>query len=277
MYVLYHTEGQTCNHYFQYLYYLEKSVQEGSKLRVLFPDVTIGDYPKLLRNMYISYPLYFSWMSHLLGNRNQIRIIHRIYKKIFTESIRNFISRISNHKIIFVSGVEHWNENYNYKDLAPILSPLFLPDVRVTNKVDSHFSKMNYKKTIGIHIRGGDYRLWRGGQYFFTPDVYYEFMKKMLLLLNEKADDVLFYISSNENIDLNVFSGLKCMMLKEATAVEDLYALSKCDYIIGTVSTFSGWVSFLNSIPRYYFLKKDDYQTMCLDDFIIPYNNIVNF
>ena len=102
-------------------------------------------------------------------------------------------------------------------------------------------------------------------------------MKKMVTLLEVDAKDILFYISTNEKIDMNTFHDLKCIFIEDASAVEDLFALSKCDFIIGTVSTFSGWVSYLYNIPRFYFLKKDDYKDLSLEDFKIPTNNIVTF
>ena len=35
-------------------------------------------------------------------------------------------------------------------------------------------------------------------------------------------------------------------------AIEDLYALARCDYLIGPPSTFSAWASFYGKVPLYF-------------------------
>ena len=47
-------------------------------------------------------------------------------------------------------------------------------------------------------------------------------------------------------------------MLKERSDIEDLYALSICDYILGPPSTFSMWASFYGGVPLRFIKHSND-------------------
>jgi hypothetical protein len=260
--------GQTCNRFFEFIYYLKKAIITGEKVKVLIPDVTIEDFPILKKNKYISFPLYNSFWTRLFGLKRNIRIIKFLKKVFINKKLHPIYKVIFFNKLKFVKGQDTWFIDEDYSDVKLIFRELFKVNNNIQRKVDTYFeNNINNKSiVIGIHIRWGDYKIWKNGKYFFTEDIYFEYMKKIQKELGEEQN-ISFIISSNSKIDINKFKPLKCFQMPQSSAAEDLYALSKCDYIIGPVSTFSSWVSFLYEIPLYCITAKDDYKTMRLIDF----------
>ena len=77
--------------------------------------------------------------------------------------------------------------------------------------------------------------------------------------------EVAFHICSDEKIDMADFSGFDCYQIPLSLDIEDLYALSLCDYIIGPPSTFSMWASFYGNVPLRIVTK--DESKISLDQF----------
>jgi hypothetical protein len=67
---------------------------------------------------------------------------------------------------------------------------------------------------------------------------------------------VAFLVCSDEPRSAAEFPGLT-IGFGTPSPVADLYALAKCDYIIGPPSTFSQWASFYGSKPLFQ-LRGDD-------------------
>jgi Glycosyl transferase family 11 len=103
---------------------------------------------------------------------------------------------------------------------------------------------------VGIHIRWGDFSLYRNGAYYFSVEVYLRVMKKCLELFPEKR--VAFLLVSDEPRrlaeSLESFAPLK-VALGPGSALGDLYTLAECDYIICPASTFSLWSAFYGKKP----------------------------
>ena len=72
-------------------------------------------------------------------------------------------------------------------------------------------------------------------------------------------EPIRFVICSNEKLDLSYFreAGLEVNAGPGHEAL-DLYALSKCDLIIGPPSTYNLWASFLNDVPLFWIRDKND-------------------
>jgi hypothetical protein len=99
---------------------------------------------------------------------------------------------------------------------------------------------------IGVHIRQGDYRIWRGGKYFFPSARYAAWMRE--LAGQFPARKVSFLVCSDEPRDAREFPGL-AVGFGTGSAVGDLYALAKCDCVFGPPSTFTAWASFYSNTP----------------------------
>lgn len=99
---------------------------------------------------------------------------------------------------------------------------------------------------IGVHVRQGDYARWKDGCFFYTAAEYEELMRHVMTLFPGQrvhfliASDALPETLRRSSLPLTVSSG---------SAVEDLYTLAACDYLIGPPSSFSLWASFYGQTP----------------------------
>jgi hypothetical protein len=121
-----------------------------------------------------------------------------------------------------------------------------------------------YKKTIklkqeeniliGIHIRRGDYKEWRGGKYYFEDDVYEKYMNDFSQKLSQKTDKKqTFLIFSNDKVK---FIDSENLLVSKESWYIDHHIMSICDYLIGPQSTFTLWASYIGK--NTYFSIRDD-------------------
>lgn len=97
---------------------------------------------------------------------------------------------------------------------------------------------------IGIHIRRGDYRVWRDGMYFFDDASYASWMQQLEEVFLTRGQKVIFYLASDEAINEAKFKTFKIYKGQPSKMV-DLYTLAQCDYLLGPPSTFSLWAAFI--------------------------------
>ena len=119
---------------------------------------------------------------------------------------------------------------------------------------------------IGIHIRQGDYRGWQGGKYFFPASRYAAWMRELAAQFPDRK--VGFFVCSDEPREAGEFAGLN-VVLGAGSAVGDVYALARCDYILGPKSTFTQWASFYGEKPLLQVC--DNQETAKLEKFRISY------
>jgi hypothetical protein len=123
---------------------------------------------------------------------------------------------------------------------------------------------------IGVHIRQGDYRNWKGGKFYFPVSRYADWMRELAGQFSGAR--VSFLVCSDEPRSQEEFSGLT-VGFGTNSSVGDLYALAKCDYLLGPQSTFSQWASFYGEKPLFHVRNSDDrldlteFRIASLDDF----------
>lgn len=126
----------------------------------------------------------------------------------------------------------------------------FIIEDKHKNNIESVIKKARKlgQTLVGIHIRRGDYDKFCGGKYFYSVEQYKTLMEYFKNVNPDKS--FVFLICSNESLNLSNFEPFK-FVLAPGRRVEDLYALSYCDYIIGPPSTYSMWASFYGQKPLY--------------------------
>jgi hypothetical protein len=126
----------------------------------------------------------------------------------------------------------------------------FKPRQDIANNVAAHIKKIRgeFKHVVGVHIRQGDYKQWRGGAYFIPQTRVKEVCDEYLKTTSTENTDICFIITSDGPIDTSLFSGLNISVSKE-NAVYDLFLLSSTDIIIGSNSTFGAFASYYGNIP----------------------------
>lgn len=106
-----------------------------------------------------------------------------------------------------------------------------------------------YELLVGIHLRRGDYREYRNGEYFFEDEEYKNFMTAFKANFPPEKK-IVFVMCSNEKISADHFGETDCY-IAQGNPIEDLYLLSRCNYIMGPPSTYSAWASYVGNKPLF--------------------------
>ena len=244
--------GQTCNRLWTYVTSVARCIAEKKKMTILFFDWTIEDFPNLLHCPFIFFPLWHKWYLERGNGWNNYKgltwkVTHnKTWDKIFK----------------FFGCTKGWSTRTDTRYLAQTkkeLQHIFRPKNEIMNKAEGMISEMKKSADliIGVHIRRGDYATWNNGRFFYELEDYCQFMYRIQHLYSNKR--LAFFISSNEDFSLDIFTGCKCQRFgKEPSgAILDLYTLSVCDRIIGPFSSYSRWASFIGEVPLCFLETKD--------------------
>ena len=106
---------------------------------------------------------------------------------------------------------------------------------------------------LGVHVRRGDYADWKGGTYFFDNQTYAAYIRRFAELWPGKDIDV-FVATNDASLQPDHLTSLidipRVRIHQLAgNAVEDLYMLSQCDYLIGPPSTYSLVAAMYRDVP----------------------------
>lgn len=251
--IVYDLYGQTCNCFWEYLTLLSWAINNNGKILALFWDSELINFDNLRKNKYISFPLYSRFLERIFGNR-KYRIVH--YKLFHNSFVQRIFASDFLKKRGFVSARDYLFSQREVYEIWPRVNDLFVPNNSITCRIDNMFSsqRSNFSKIVGVHIRRGDYRTFHNGFFYYTDEEYKDFMRQVVGLLGKETK---FFLASNERIDKTSFSEFRIFDTNNKNAIEDLYSLSKCDYIIGPFSTFSSWASLYGDVPYYYFKRND--------------------
>ncbi len=131
------------------------------------------------------------------------------------------------------------------------LTIAFSPNEKITDRVHEIIKvlSLKYEKIIGIHIRQGDYKRFKGGKYFIKEKRMVEIIHEYIRINGLMKDKIVFVITSDGPIDENNFKDLNIYISKE-DAISDLFLLSATDLIIGSDSTFGDFSAWYGNIPH---------------------------
>lgn len=142
----------------------------------------------------------------------------------------------------------------------------FRPVLPIRRRVDELIvqARKSCDVLVGVHIRHGDYETAWNGLFFHPVETYVSMMRKAETLF--PSQKVGFLICSDETQDASNFVGFR-YTFGTGQFIEDLYGLAKCDYLLGTTSTFLMWSSFYGRVPMYAFSNPESDFGLC--DFTI--------
>ena len=178
--------------------------------------------------------------------------------------------------------INAWEQPCNQKlinEQKDEILEIFRPNHNTIQYVDKFFlkNKLSNKVTVGLHIRKKDYKSFHNGRYYFNDSIYFDAMNQLKNELQKTGvNKITFLLCSDSSIDLNSFKSLNTVTLQESSAINDLYALSKCDYIIGPPSTFSMWASFYGYVPLRFIQNRDEKISLSEFSPIIAQNRFKN-
>lgn len=177
------------------------------------------------------------------------------YKDCDREALERKMLR---HRHIVVSGwfVRYYDLFLKYRDE---ICELFTLDAQITDPVKARMSEVenvqtsNIRLRLGVHIRRGDYKEWRDGQYYFDNETYARHINRFASLHAQR--DIHVYLSTNDGTVTGERFQRLCPQVHvhhlQGSAPEDLFMLSECDYLIGPPSTFSLVAQMYRDIPLY--------------------------
>lgn len=151
-------------------------------------------------------------------------------------------------------------EGLGFRDILSVkkhhgqLKEIFRPCQNIENKVDVYMEKHGLKNDVvlvGFHIRRGDYRTYRNGEYFYNNDSWIKWINEARSIFDFSSKRFVGLVFCNEKIDA-VVDSCGDLIPGPGDMYEDLHMLSKCNYIIGPPSTFSGWASYRGRVPVHY-------------------------
>lgn len=170
------------------------------------------------------------------------------------------------HNVIYVTGwrfrvpkllEKHKNESiHNY-----LLKNLYYSDNLLVRRLEN-LKSQDYI-FIGVHIRRGDYKTWKGGKYYFEDSVFKQYMDKISLELSSRGKNKqMFILFSNENLN---FEESENIVISKENWYIDQYIMSQCNYLIGPPSTFTFWASYISN-ATYIQIK----EAVSSDNLILP-------
>lgn len=187
------------------------------------------------------------------GSKKQYTWIEKILCKVYGD---NFRQRDAEKKIKtfenYKRGGIHIVDSWYYRDYESLFKKrdqvrqLFRPSERYMSEIEafkrSYLSGKEANLLVGVHIRRGDYKTWRGGRFYYSDNQYKNWM-------NQFADSAksrcTFFLCSNETINTSIFMDKKYnVVIAPGDVIKDLYLLAGCDYIMGAPSTYSWWAAF---------------------------------
>ena len=203
--------------------------------------------PKIVRKLIFNS---VSLIKRILLKINKFNII---YKHIWVQpghyydlDEKEHIDVLTKYRIVTLEG---WliRGNNSFVKHNNFIRSYFKPINKYTKPVDDLISFIRGKHDIiiGVHIRRGDYELHKPENYYSFSE-YHELLNSLSKLFIKK--NIAFIIGSDEKIPQSVFTENN-LYYTDGFFINDLYAFSKCDYIIGVVSTFTLWASFFGNVP----------------------------
>jgi len=177
----------------------------------------------------------------------------------------NLQKLIKEKKFVFIRG---WlNRDFeNVERYSTEIRDYFRPQKKFQETVDNFINNIRGQGDIliGIHIRRGDYKLFRGGLFFYKNEIYKRFMQSIVEEYPQK--DVQFMICSDESLNYDDFSGFSITFGLNHELL-DLYSLAQCDYILGPPSTYTMWASYYGRVPL--FMISDPKSDVSMQNFSI--------
>lgn len=267
MIINYDSPGQLCNRIWSLIPTIAYGLEYDEKVLIVNFDEYSSYFENLNKNPLISFS-----SKKLLK-----RFIHSLKVRGYIQNGRpNLLS-----KLLGWNMVEGWPIRLDNCEMVESqtdnIRTIFRFNDEITNSVDKVFHSLNNNEiVVGVHIRRGDYKNWLGGIYYYTDEEYISVMDDLSEQFEKENKVIKFLLCSNEPINYDKFSKFDCFNIPGTSGEKDLYALSKCNYIIGPPSSYSQWTSFVGKVPLNYMMSVD--KKLFLSDFsdIISFNRFRN-
>jgi hypothetical protein len=190
--------------------------------------------------------------------RPKFRLINRIHWKLKdhlnkrVENIENFdptfdLQKLDTKKSYALNGFHFSSGELAIKYRSQICDILCFRNTEllpIENLINE--TQKIYDLLLGVHIRQNDYKRFYDGKFFLTPEQYLQSVEHFKYL-HPPSRKIGVVICSDDKLALQKIQDKHPdYFYPKGTIAQDMFALSKCDYIIGPkATTMSTWASFI--------------------------------
>lgn len=255
------TKGQFGNAYLSSAYHLAHAIEHGYRLRLY----NLGPYRNHLVGVR-GHPLIHIGgkagnLTGILGGRGYRRLTRRKVTRLGSLTILNDqrgtyplspaqLAKAAGSGLTLSGGWKFRDRDTLAKQIVPVREILgFKPEYVAAAEAKIHRLRRDASLLIAVHIRMGDYREFKGGKYFFSPEDYQRIAAQVVETSGCNPSDILLMPFSNEKLGWPPTLAGARVLTAGGTWWEDFLLLSFCDLIVGPPSTFSGSASLLGDVP----------------------------
>lgn len=266
MIINYDSPGQLCNRIWSQLPSIAYGLEYNEKVTLINFEEYSADFENLNVNKLIRFTTHKFLKRFFLSMkaRGHIQNGHpNVFRKLFgLNLIEGWSNRLGNAEMV--------------ERQSDVIRNIYTFKKSITAEVDSLFSSLKGYEIVGVHIRRGDYDTWLDGIYYYTDRQFLNIMKDIQTHFISEGRLVKFLLCSNEECDVRSFEPLDCFTIPNSSGVKDLYALSKCGYIIGPPSSYSQWASFYGRVPVRYIMSAHDRIKLSEFSEVVAFNKFKN-
>ena len=185
-----------------------------------------------------------------LSNRIKWKLKDRLQKRI--ERIENFdptfdLQKLDTNKSYELKGFHFSSGELAFKHRSQICDILRFKESEVL-PIESMLNefKNGYDLLLGVHIRQNDYKSFYDGKFYLTPDQYLQAVEHFKSLHPPSRRIGVIICSDDKEALQKIQDNQRDYLCPKGNIAQDMYALSKCDCIIGSkATTMSTWASFI--------------------------------
>lgn len=254
-------KGYECRNYSFFEYGRYFNIPTGSWLIDLFFFLPFRSYTKrrnavrvrawrFLYTLLYVIPIRLLFKEHLVSSKN---IEKKVYYLPPTDSPKELEKETPT---IYMEGWLFRNPEGIRKYRQEIVH-YFSPNQKISASIDDTVSSLRQKFThlVGVHIRQGDYAVYKSGEYLISQERIREILDEYLKNFTKSSVDTCFVITTDGEIQKDMFNGLN-VVVNNKSAVEDIFTLSGCDVILGSDSSFGNFAAYYGNIPHIVFKKE---------------------
>lgn len=242
MIVLVKTIGQRSNQIWQHMAF-DSYCRENNLSFVNLELFSLQKKYSKLRKKILFYKYIAPIFAFVLKALNKFHLL-KIYNLDKKEDLVAFVSK-KKKSLLFVKGL-----NFGYSDLLikyrELYNSIFI--VACEKERKALLTDSNNEKTLGVHIRRGDYKEFEGGRYYYSDEDYSSVIDKTLILFPSIKDIVIF--TNDDNLNKTFFNKkYKKICFSENCLEIDHALMGSCSYLVGPPSTFTMLASYLGEVP----------------------------